>query len=210
MSSIYGHPIHIGSVLLAVALSWSGSVAAQSDQAISESALREPWNLELAVLQSLAATMSTPHADTRSRLDPVLASLETDLAKFEERVDRVIDRVVGDPQFSYAAAEVSQELAVRIGEVHARFETLYATLDAGKRTDVREAQASLESLRQTLEARVHFERDVVGALGSGSRQQIVELATRWWYGEERAIAVKREVADLRRKLGAGAEGDKTH
>jgi hypothetical protein len=35
------------------------------------------------------------------------------------------------------------------------------------------------------------------ALGSGSRQQIVELATRWWNGEERAIAVKKFVAELR-------------
>jgi hypothetical protein len=30
----------------------------------------------------------------------------------------------------------------------------------------------------------------------------VELATRWWNGEERAIAVKKLVADLREKLEA--------
>jgi hypothetical protein len=77
---------------------------------------------------------------------------------------------------------------------------LYTVLGVQERADVRAAQASLDTLRKILQDKMPFERDVERALGSGTRQQRVELATRWWNGEERAIAVKKLVADLREQL----------
>jgi hypothetical protein len=69
-----------------------------------------------------------------------------------------------------------------------------------ERADVRAAQASLDTLRKLLQDKRHFERDVVSAFGAGTRQQRIDLATRWWIGEERAIEVKRLVAALRAKV----------
>jgi hypothetical protein len=43
---------------------------------------------------------------------------------------------------------------------------------------------------------------VIRIRASAARQEIVGLATRWWNGEERAIAVKKLVADLRQTLDA--------
>jgi hypothetical protein len=193
--------------LLAAVLSCSGSAAAQSDQAIPEAALREPWDRHLAVLQTLSATIAAADAGTRTRTAVALEALELALGLYEERVDRVIDRIVADPQFAYVATEISQALSMRLADIHGRFDILYSTLGVRERDDVLAAQAALDKLRIVLRDEVHFERDVGRALGSGSRQQIVELATRWWYGEERAIAVKKAVAALRQALPvAGAEG----
>ena len=187
--------------LLAVILLRSAAACAQPDLAIPESVLREPWVRQLAVLQSLSGTItSTSDAQDRVRLDDLLTYLQVTLGEFEVQVDQVIDRIVGDPQFSYVAAEASQTLGTQLTEIHERFDALYAALGVRQREDVRVAQASLDALRKLLRDKVAFERDVLRALGSGSRQQIVELATRWWNGEERAIAVKNLVADLRQEL----------
>jgi len=194
------NPITFLAIALATILSWSGPADAQSDQEIPEAALKEPWNQQLTVLQSLSATITSANADVRSQLDNVLATLETALGEYERQVDRVIDRVVGDPQFAYVAAETSEALSAQLLDVHSGFAALYSMLGVEERTDVQAAQASLDALRKTLQAQVYFERDVVQALGSGSRQQIVGLATRWWYGEERAIAVRKFVAGLRQEL----------
>jgi hypothetical protein len=185
-------------LLLSGLLLCSGSAGAQVDQAIPEATLREPWDRQLAVLQSLAGSITASPADAREQLDDALAILQVTLGEFERQVDRVIDRMIGDAQFAYVAAETSQELSVQLAEIHRRFETLYAALGVQTRSDVHAAQASLDSLRGILQAKTHFERDVVQA--SGFLQQRVELATRWWNGEERAIAVRALVAALRAKL----------
>jgi hypothetical protein len=121
-------------------------------------------------------------------------------------VDEVIDRVIGDPQYSYVAAEASSAMATQLADVHAHFAAVYTALGVHEREDVRIAQVSLQKLHATLDRRDAFERDVLGALGSGSRQQIVGLATRWWNGEERAIAVKKRVASMRQAV-EGLPGD---
>ncbi len=189
--------------LLAAAMLHSAPGWAQFDAAIPESALREPWTQQLAVLQSLAGTIaSTSPAPERVQLDDALTYLQVALGEVETQIDQVIDRVVTDPQFGYAAAEISAALGAQLGEIHARFDALYAVLGVQRRDDVQAAQDSLAALEQVLRHKVAFERDVLRALASGSQQQRVELATRWWNGEERAIAVKNLVAELRQKLGA--------
>lgn len=175
--------------ILAV-LSVSGAAHAQSDPAIPESSLRDPWVAQLQVIESLSDTESWPRE--------ALADLEVALGEYERQVDRVIDRIVGDPQFAYVAAETSQDLAQQLLQVHARFAAVYGTLGIADRSDVRAAQTALDRLRRVLADERPFEKDVLQALGSGSRQQIVGLATRWWNGEERAIAVKKAVGTLAR------------
>jgi hypothetical protein len=184
--------------LLSGVLLCSGSAGAQLDQAIPEAALREPWDRQLAVLQSLSSSITAAPGDARAQLDGALAMLQVTLGEFELQVDRVIDRMIGDAQFAYVATETSQELSVQLAEIHGRFETLYAALGVQTRSDVRAAQASLDRLREILQAKAPFERDVLQA--SGFLQLRIELATRWWNGEERAIAVKALVATLRAKL----------
>lgn len=186
----------IGSAVLVAILSCSASAAAQSDHVISDAVLREPWDRQLAVLQSLSGSITAAGA----QLGDTLAILQVTLGEFEVKVDRLIDRVIGDAQFVYVAAETSQELSAQLADIHGRFDALYAALGVRERADVRAAQASLDTLRKLLQDKRHFERDVVSAFGAGTRQQRIDLATRWWIGEERAIEVKRLVAALRAKV----------
>lgn len=139
------NPITSLAMAFAAILSLSGPVAGQSDQAIPESALKEPWNRQLAVLQSLSATITSANANVRPQLDNALAALETALGEYERQVDRVIDRVVGDPQFAYVAAETSQALSAQLSEVHSDFATLYAMLGVQERTDVEAAGSAAGS-----------------------------------------------------------------
>jgi hypothetical protein len=165
--------------------------------------LREPWVQQLAVLQSLAGTITaTIDPQARARLVEQLTYLQVAIGEYESQVDTVIDRIVGDPQFPYIATETSGALGDKLAEIHGRFDALYTALGVQQREDVRTAQGSLAALRDRLLARAYFERDVVHVSASLSREQIVAFGTRWWNGEERAIAVKKLVAELRLKLEA--------
>jgi hypothetical protein len=166
--------------------------------------LREPWVQQLAVVQSLSGTITaTIDAKQRASLVEQLTYLQVAIGEHESQVDQVIDRIVGDPQFAYIAAETSEALGDKLAEIHGRFDALYTALGVQQREDVRAAQASLDALRERLQAKVYFERDVVHVSASLSREQIVAFGTRWWNGEERAIAVKKLVAELRLKLEGG-------
>lgn len=202
--------VSLGAIALSAVLWTCEAVLAQSDAAIPEATLREPWVRQLAVLESVSDSVGIASASARAPLGEALAGIEAAIAAYEERVDRVIDRVVGDPQFAYVATEISEKLSVQVAEVHVRFDALYTLLGVRDRDDVGAAQASLDRLRRTLEAGKPFETDVLSALGSGSRTRIVELATRWWNGEERAIAVKKRAAELRQKLDAGSAIEEPH
>jgi hypothetical protein len=186
-------------VLLVLLLSWLGSAHAQGDAAIPESVLRAPWEQHLRVLESMPVQTAAEGRRALALADS-LAALQVSLGEFEVQVDQLVDRVIGDPQYAYVAAETSSALAAQLTDVHARFEAVYTELGAREREDVRSAQAALTALRSVLEGKTAFERDMLRALGSGSRQQIVELATRWWNGEERAIAVRKRVASMRQTL----------
>ncbi len=201
MSFAYWNVVRTGALMVAAVLAWNGSAGAQSGSELSEAQLREPWERHLAVLQSLSGSIgAVSDAQARSELADTLAALQVTLGEYERQVDGVIDRVLADPQFSYAAAETSHALSAQLAEVHADFDALYTGLGVREREDVRTAQASLDALRKVLLAKTAFERDVLTALVSSSQQQVVGLATRWWNGEERAIAVKKLVVGLRQQL----------
>ena len=193
-------------VILSILL-WSATAAAQSDAAIPESTMRDPWEQQLGVLQSLSPSIASIDAGVRAELADALAGVEASVGEFEGQVDRLIDRFVADPQFAYAAARTSTVLAARLTDTHGRLDAFYTALGVRERADVRAAQASLGNLRDILNDQSRFEEDVMRALGAGSREQIIALATRWWRGEEQAIAVKKLVLELRHKLqvvpGAG-------
>jgi hypothetical protein len=191
-----------GTLLVALLVGFR-CAGAYADVSITENELRTPWEQHLLVLQSLAESIrATPQASQRGALADSLARLQVSLGEYETQVDTVIDRIIGDPQYAFVAAETSEALSLQIADVHGRFDALYALLGVGDRADVRAAQATLDALRKALAARVAFEADVIRIRASAARQEIVGLATRWWNGEERAIAVKKLVADLRQTLEA--------
>jgi hypothetical protein len=191
-----------GTLLVALLVGFR-CAGAYADVSITENELRTPWEQHLLVLQSLAESIrATPQASQRGALADSLARLQVSLGEYETQVDTVIDRIIGDPQYAFVAAETSEALSLQIADVHGRFDALYALLGVGNRADVRAAQATLDALRKALAARVAFEADVIRIRASAARQEIVGLATRWWNGEERAIAVKKLVADLRQTLEA--------
>jgi hypothetical protein len=194
-------------LLIVATLLMSAAARAQVAQAVPESALREPWVQQLAVVDSLSGAIAAPgDAAARARMTDALTYVQVAIGEYESQVDQVIDRIVGDPQFAYVAAETSQALGAQLAEVHARFDALYAALGVRERADVRAAQGSLDALRKLLQDTSRFEQDVVVVFASASREQIVGLATRWWNGEERAIAVKKRVAELRLELELPDEG----
>lgn len=183
--------------LCAVLTLWCGLVIAQFQPAIPEAALREPWSQHLALLQSLSERIQGVQPPQREHLADTLATLQVGLGEYETQVDHVIDRVLADAQFPYAASAVSLELSQQIADVYGQLAALYDSLGVHERADVRDAQEALDALRKVLQARVHFERDV--SVSAASHSQRVELATRWWNGEERAIALKKLVAQLRER-----------
>lgn len=201
MTPVKWSTICAGALLLWSAVGFVRPAVAQVDPGVHQATLREPWVQQLAVLESLSSTItSVSGPEARARRADALAVLQVALGEYEAQCDTVIDRIVGDPQYAYVAAEASAAMGAKLAEIHGRFEALYTDLGVQTRDDVVSAQASLDELRRVLDAKEQFERDVIRVIGSVSRDQIVELATRWWNGEERAIAVKKLVAKLREDL----------
>jgi hypothetical protein len=169
--------------------------------AISESQLTRPWERHLAALQSLENTIrGLEDGSARTAVVDALFSLEPELGAYESQVGEVINRLAGDPQFSYVASETSLELSVQLDVLHGLFEQLYAALQAQEREDVRAAQQALDELRTILREKRHFERDVINALATGLRPVIVGLATRWWHGEQKAAELREYISALRPQL----------
>lgn len=179
---------------------WLGcaAAAAQILAAIPEATLREPWSKHLAVVESLSQQIAGAEPSRREPLADTLSILQASLGEYETQFDRVIDRLVADANFRYAATEVSFELSQQVADIGVHLDTLYVLLGVQERKDVKDAQAALQELHRMLHAKTFFERDVLAGLTA--RPQTVELATRWWNAEERAIALKKRVGELRERL----------
>ena len=174
------------------------AAAAQILAAIPEATLREPWSRHLAVVESLSQQIAGAEPSRREPLADTLSILQASLGEYETQFDRVIDRLIADANFRYAAAEVSFELSQQVADIGVHLDTLYALLGVQEREDVKDAQAALQELHRILHAKTFFERDVLA--GITARPQTVELATRWWNAEERAIALKKRLGELRERL----------
>lgn len=171
---------------------------AQTLPAIAESVLRDPWVRHLAVIESLAARIETADAGVREPLADTLSMLQASLGEYETGFDRAIDRLVADRNFGLAATQVSAELGEQAAQIALGLDTLYRLLGVQARPDVEQAQEALGELQRTLSAGSPFERDVM--LAMAGRAQMAALATRWWNGEERAIALAKRVAALRERV----------
>ena len=82
---------------------------------------------------------------------------------------------------------------------------MFDALSVSGRTDVLALKESLASLRGGLSSKNGLERDVLQALGSGSRNQIQSLAASWWDGSESVGRLREAVASARRELAIAAE-----
>jgi len=177
---------------------WCAAAAAQVLAAIPEATLREPWAKHLAVVESLSQQISGTEANRREALADTLSILQASLGEYETGFDRIIDRLISDANFRYDATQVSFDLSQKVSDIGVHLDTLYALLDVQERADVKDAQAALQELHRLLHVKTLFERDVLAGLVG--RPQTVELATRWWNAEERAIALKKRVGELRERL----------
>ena len=201
MARINWKSITTSIVVLVAVLSGGKPVLAQWSTSISEGEIIRPWEQHLAVLQSLSGLISAlDGVESRAQVANELATLEADIGEFGLEIEKFIYRLAGDPQFVYVAAETSQTLSARLAKVYAQFHSLYLALGVHEREDVITAQASLESLRKIMGEKIKFENDVTNALGSGSRQQIMGVANRWWVGREKSVEVQKFAANLRQQL----------
>jgi len=177
---------------------WCAAAAAQVLAAIPEAALREPWVKHLAVMESLSQQIAGTQANRREALADTLSVLQASLGEYETAFDRSIDRLIADANFRYDATQVSFDLSQQVADIGVHLDTLYALLDVQERSEVKDAQAALQELQRLLHMKTLFERDVLAGLMG--HPQTVELATRWWNAEERAIALKKRAGELRERL----------
>lgn len=207
MARINWKSINRGIVVLVTVVSGSSSALAQWSASIAQGELLRPWEQHLAVLESLSGSISTVDgAEARARLSRNFAMLESGIDEFGLEIEKFIYRLAGDPQFVYVAAQTSQELSIRLAEVHAQLHTLYSALGIQEREDVVTAQTSLDALRKVMYEKRKFENDVTNALGSGSRQQIMGVANRWWNGKVKSAEVQKFSASLRQQLDEESSG----
>lgn len=179
----------------------NGAARAQVSMELSEGTLKAPWEKHLAVLQSLGQTITGfDEGKTRVAVVDALFFLESGISEYESKTSEVIDRLAGDPQFAYEAADVSLEMSKVLDQVYAQFENLYGALEVSEREDVLGAQQALDDLRRLLRMKRPFDVDVVNALGSGIPQIIIGLAERWWHGEEKAALTREYIATMRKKF----------
>ena len=202
MPQIRSKSITTALVAFVAVVFWHSPASSQWASSISEGEITRPWEQHLVVLQSLPGLISAvDESRTRARLAENLAILEADIGEFGLAVQAFIFRLAEDPQFVYIAAATSQEISMRLARVHVEFHSLYSDLQIHEREDVIVAQTSLDALRKIMEERTKFETDVTNALGSGSRQQIMGVANRWWIGMEKSAEVQKYAANLRQQLG---------
>ena len=177
------------------------------DQAISDKVLLEPWRHEQIVVRSLPAVLGEIHnPDELAKIYIRLATLTDLLSALHSEIEDIALAIAANPAFAYRAPEVSTDLAMKVAELWQQFDSLYQGLSLQVRPDAVAAQESLNSLREILSQKILFERDVGGAIASGSKNQIQALASRWWKAAE-------SIGDLRDAillLGGAAGGSATH
>jgi hypothetical protein len=163
---------------------------AQIGQGITDEEMLGPW-------QDAAAAIG--RLQSGAGLAAPLGQLDTVLADLQAQLEDTAVRIVARPEFAYDAAQWSEELSRQVGKSGAALEAVFAAADAGD--DGRAACDGVARLQATLAQRVRFERDVLSALGSGSKHAIQALARRWWTVSERVEDVRKAAARL-----AGSNG----
>jgi chromosome segregation ATPase len=174
------------------------NATAQVDKGLSDQELIDPWQRAKAVVISLAPLLkATAAKEQRGRLDAELSKLDEQLSELQTELEKVAIRIVTVPEFAYEASNKSSELSAQVLEIEKSFDALFAELNIRERSDVQAMQSSMSSLRQTLDKQERFERDMVRAIASGSKNEMQALAGQWWRVGESVEGVKVAVRDLR-------------
>jgi hypothetical protein len=186
-----------------------GKATAQVDYGLSDQDLIAPWLRAKAVVLSLAPLLDGPTGnDQRRRLDADLSKLADELSKLQAELEKVAIRIVSVPEFAYDAAHESSELSAQVLDIEQSFDALFGELKIRERPDIRAMQGSIDSLRTSLYNTARFERDVVRAIGSGSKNEMQALAGRWWRVGESVEGVKLAVEGLRPRPAAAFDSER--
>ena len=199
----------VGWTLMFIAiLRWGGAIA-QLDQAISGKDLVDPWMRAKAVVLSLAPLFDTlADHDKRSQIDSQLSKLDDEVSKLQSQQENLAIRIVSNPAFVYDASLSSTEMSEKVSDIEKSFDSLFRDLMVRERPDLQAIQESLASLRQLLSDKNRFERDVIRAVASGSKNQIQALAGQWWDSAESVGSVREAISDVRRKLAASPSDER--
>ena len=188
----------IGCLVAFIAILRPGLATAQMDQSLSDQELIDPWLRAKAVVLSLAPLLESPGANgQRGRIDAELSKLADELSKLQTELEKVAIRIVTVPEFTYEASSKSSELSAQVLDIEKSFDTLFEELKIRERADVQAMQSSLAALRKILSKQDRFERDVVRAIASGSKNEMQALAGQWWKVGESVEGVKLAVEGLR-------------
>jgi hypothetical protein len=194
-----------GCVVASVALLCTTQATAQLAQTIGTKDLVEPWNRGTEVMRSLTRSFVSVDEQEKRRLDRELGALDAELSELESEEQTVAIKIASYPEFAYIVSEHSDRMAGQLAAIEKRFDGMFVALSVSGRTDVLALKDSLASLRGGLSSKNGLERDVLQALGSGSRNQIQSLAASWWDGSESVGRLRGEVSSARRELAIAAK-----
>jgi hypothetical protein len=182
---------------------------AQVDQGLSDQELIDPWLRAKAVVLTLGPLLDTTTAtDQRGRLDADVSKLAEELSKLQAELEKVAIRIVTVPEFAYDASHKASELSQQVLDIEISFDSLFAELKIRERPDVQAMQGSMSSLRRLLYKPDRFERDVIRAIASGSKNEIQALAGQWWRVGESVEGVKLAVEGLRPRPAAPPDSER--
>ena len=195
----------VGWVAASVTLLCTAEATAQLAQAIGTKDLVEPWNRATEIMRSLTHSFASVDEQEKRRLDRELSALDGELSELESEEQTVALKIVSRPEFAYVVSENSDRMAKQLAGIEKGFDGVFDALSVSGRADVLALKESLASLRGGLSSKNGLERDVLQALGSGSRNQIQSLAASWWDGSESLGRLREAVAVARRELAIAAE-----
>ena len=190
--------------MVSVAFLCSGEATAQLAQAIPTKDLVEPWNRAADVIRSLRPWFDTLDEREKRQLDRELSELDKNLAELESQEQTVAIKIVSYPEFAYVVSESSDLMAEQLARIENGFAGMLDVLSVSARPDASAMGASLKVLRECLSKNKGLERDVLQALGSGSKSQIQSLAASWWEGSESVGRLREALATAKRELAVSA------
>jgi hypothetical protein len=188
------------SAIALIAMLSAGKAWAQLDQAIPAKDLVEPWDRAREVLLSLAHLFDVVDEQNRHRVERDLTALDDELSELESQEETVAIQIVSNPAFAFDVSLSSDRMSTELSEISKALDLLFRGLTISRRPDVLAVQESVDSLRRSLSDKNRLERDVLRALGSGSKNEIQALAARWWEGSESVGRLRETVAGMRREL----------
>jgi len=199
----------IGCLVAFIAILRPGMATAQIDQGLSDQELIDPWLRAKAVVLTLAPLLETIGAkDQRGRVDANLSKLVNELSNLQAELEKVAIRMVAVPEFAYEASHTSSELSQQVLEIEISFDSLFGELKICERPDVQAMQRSVSSLQQVLNKPDRFERDVIRAIASGSKNEMQALAGQWWRVGESVEGVKLAVEGVRPRPTAAPDNER--